>query len=56
MIKKILIALAVIMLMTGCGSNYKIKDKVVVGLDESPIGYVNEQGEVVGFEVDLARA
>ena len=53
--KIILILTAVMLLMTGCGTNYKIKDKIIVGLDESPIGYVDESGEIVGFEVDLAR-
>lgn len=53
--KTIMVMLAVMILLTGCGKNYNIKDKVIVGLDESPIGYVDEQGEVVGFEVDLAR-
>lgn len=47
--------LTVLVFMTGCGKNKDIKDRIIVGLDESPIGYVNEQGEIVGFEVDLAR-
>ncbi|MBQ6297914.1 MAG: amino acid ABC transporter substrate-binding protein [Selenomonadaceae bacterium] len=53
--KKMVFMMILILFIAGCGSNYKIKDKIIVGLDESPIGYVNEQGEIVGFEVDLAR-
>lgn len=41
--------------MTGCGKNGNIKSPVIVGLDVSPIGYVDENGEIVGFEVDMAR-
>lgn len=53
--KKILLILAIIMIIAGCGKNYTIKDRIIVGLDESPLGYRDENGEIVGFEVDLAR-
>lgn len=47
--------LAIVIMMSGCGKNGNIKSPLIVGLDISPIGYVDERGEVVGFEVDLAR-
>ena len=35
-----------------------IPKKIVVGLDDSfvPMGFKNEKGEIVGFDIDLARA
>lgn len=53
--KKIFLSVVLILLIAGCGSNYKIKNPIIVGLDISPLGYVDENGEVVGFDVDLAR-
>lgn len=53
--KKIFMLAVLVLLIAGCGTNGKIKDTITVGLDESPLGYVNEKGEIVGFEVDLAR-
>lgn len=53
--KIIMVMLAVLILVAGCGQKKPPKDTIIVGLDVSPIGYVNEKGEVVGFEVDLAR-
>ena len=46
---------AVILLMTGCGTENDSRDKIIVGFDESPLGYRDEKGEIVGFEIDLAR-
>lgn len=43
------------MLMSGFGTNGNLKNPLIVGLDDSPLGYVDERGEIVGFEVDLAR-
>jgi len=51
-------------LLTGCGSNKKtgidgIKErgKMVVGLDDSfpPMGFRDENNEIVGFDIDLAK-
>ena len=54
--KKIFAMLAVIiLLMTGCGTENDSREKIIVGFDESPLGYRNEKGEIVGFEIDLAR-
>ena len=35
-----------------------IPKKIVVGLDDSfvPMGFKNEKGEIVGFDIDLAKA
>ena len=35
-----------------------IPKKIIVGLDDSfvPMGFKNEKGEIVGFDIDLARA
>lgn len=46
---------AVILLMTGCGTENDSRETIIVGFDESPLGYRNERGEIVGFEIDLAR-
>lgn len=55
-------------LLTGCGQTQKSKDtswddikskgKFVVGLDDSfpPMGFRDEKGEIVGFDIDMAKA
>lgn len=66
--KKILIVVTAIMVaavvVTGCGSKTKtgiegIKDrgKMIVGLDDSfpPMGFRDENNEIVGFDIDLAK-
>ena len=42
--------------MTGCGSQ-NTSEVFVVGLDDeyAPMGFKNEQNEIVGFDVDLAK-
>ncbi|MBR4903255.1 MAG: amino acid ABC transporter substrate-binding protein [Selenomonadaceae bacterium] len=39
----------------GCGGNSNPQEKFVVGLDESPLGFRNEKGEFIGFEIELAK-
>lgn len=55
----------VTMLFTGCGGDDANSGdttsgakKIVVGLDDEypPMGFKNEQNEIVGFDVDLAKA
>lgn len=46
--------------MTACASNEKIKDddnKIVIGFDNTfvPMGFLDEEGNTVGFDVDLAK-
>ncbi len=58
--------MGLIFMLTGCGNKSKedtslkdIKDKgeFVVGLDDSfpPMGFKNDKGEIVGFDIDLAK-
>ena len=67
--KKIFFAMTLLltMLFTGCGGDQP-KDsggadktdlkKIVVGLDDEypPMGFKNDKNEIVGFDVDLAKA
>ena len=66
--KKKLLCAAMIMVMvlgtlvmTGCGSSSDKsadKDTLVVGLDDAfaPMGFRDENGDLVGFDIDLANA
>jgi polar amino acid transport system substrate-binding protein len=65
--KRLLLGLAIMvsatMLFAGCSgsseSGVKVaEDKFVVGLDDSfpPMGFRDENGEIVGFDIDLAKA
>lgn len=58
--------LLMIFLMTGCGGGNEPKQDVesmkhkkifVVGIDDefAPMGFRDEKGEIVGFDVDLAK-
>jgi len=57
--KKILLLLMLmIFLLSGCGGSQVVKyDKIVIGLDDefAPMGFHDENGELVGFDVDLAK-
>ena len=66
--KKIFMAalLLVTMVFTGCGGgdapkadgdSAKKTEKIVIGLDDeyAPMGFKNEQNEIIGFDVDLAK-
>lgn len=66
MMKKSILSIALLCLVTlfvisGCsngqGSEASV-DKVVVGLDDTfvPMGFTNDEGELEGFDIDLARA
>ena len=66
----LLALLASLALMTGCGNNDAqdgdadadgqdtAKETLVVGLDDAfaPMGFRDEQGNLVGFDIDLATA
>ena len=62
--KLVVIAMVVVMVfgvfaMTGCGNDEKEKgDKIIVGLDDTfaPMGFRDEEGTLVGFDIDLANA
>ena len=56
--KKIFLPLMLmIFLLTSCGGDFKAKEKLIVGLDDdfAPMGFHNEQNELVGFDIDLAK-
>lgn len=55
--KKIFLPLMLIVfMMTGCGG-VDIMDKLTVGIDDGypPVGFRDENGEIVGFDIDLAK-
>lgn len=63
----IVTSLLTILLLAGCGrkktnedqwSRINSEKKVIVGLDDSfvPMGFQDKSGEIIGFDVDLARA
>ena len=56
--------LLLLFFVTGCGGDNdkniddpKHSDKLIIGLDDeyAPMGFRNEKGEIVGFDVDLAK-
>ena len=65
--KKVLLLMIAALLFVMCSvkkdekkevSKDGIPKKIIVGLDDSfvPMGFKNEKGEIVGFDIDLARA
>lgn len=46
----------IVLLLTGCGVAQETK-KTVVGIDDGypPVGFRNEQNEIVGFDIDRAK-
>ncbi|MCK4260257.1 MAG: amino acid ABC transporter substrate-binding protein [Halanaerobiales bacterium] len=69
MLKKITVVIMVVLILSimlvGCGKKAEIdslslikeKGKFIVGLDDSfpPMGFRDEKGEIVGFDIDLAK-
>lgn len=63
--KKIFLIICAALLVAGCGGepgnnstdDAKTFDKIVIGLDDefAPMGFRNEQGALIGFDIDLAR-
>lgn len=54
-------AVAAMAFVTGCGdqkqqAQQKLPDKVVIGLDDNfpPMGFRDESGKIIGFDIDLA--
>lgn len=56
--------LCIAILLTGCSGNlggtndsYKPKDPLIIGIDDefAPIAFHNKNGELIGFDVDLAK-
>lgn len=62
--KKLIVILLGLAILSGCGQKktdsfetMKEKGEIVVGLDDTfvPMGFRNDKGEIVGFDVDLAK-
>ena len=57
--KKIFLPLLLmIFFVTGCGGSQVVKyDKIIIGLDDefAPMGFRDENGKLVGFDIDLAK-
>jgi len=45
-------------LMLGCSDSSKSSNKVIVGVDNGfpPMGFLNDKNELVGFDIDVAKA
>ena len=58
------LAVAAVTMVAGCGGNankqaeQKLPDKIVIGLDDNfpPMGFRDDSGQLVGFDIDLAQA
>lgn len=64
MIRLVSLVLSVMLLLTGVAladdaslENVKAKGQMVLGLDASfpPMGFINDDGEIVGYDIDLAK-
>ena len=62
---KILVFMLLLSLLAACSSNDNgdiksagKKDKIIVGIDDAfaPMGFRDENNEIVGFDIDLAKA
>lgn len=55
--KFFLLLLPVLLLLTGCSNDTISTQKIIVGIDDeyAPMGFRNERGEIVGFDIDLAK-
>lgn len=63
--KKVFLLLLIIFVVSGCGNEQDSKNsnspkyerKLVVGIDDeyAPMGFRNEKGELIGFDIDLAK-
>lgn len=45
------------LLLSGCTSNKKDDNTLIIGMDDTfaPMGFKNDEGEIVGFDVELAK-
>ncbi|MCR8744580.1 amino acid ABC transporter substrate-binding protein [Romboutsia lituseburensis] len=46
-----------LLLIVGCSKKDEVKNEIVIGFDNTyfPMGYMNENGDTVGFDIDLAK-
>ena len=51
------IAVLLIALISGCTSEKENKKALIMGLDDTfaPMGFRDEKGELVGFDIDLSK-
>lgn len=54
--KIFLLLMLMIFLSAGCGGNAEETEKLVIGVDDeyAPMGFRDEHGEIIGFDIDLA--
>lgn len=56
--KKYLLLIVSLILLTACGNtSAKSRESLVIGMDQTfaPMGFLNDDNEIVGFDVDLAK-
>lgn len=55
--KLLVIICAACLLIIGCGGGAVETQKIIIGIDDgfAPMGFRDEQGNIVGFDVDLAK-
>ncbi len=55
--RKIFLLICAALLISGCGGEVKEHEKIVVGLDDeyAPFGFRDDDNELVGFDIDLAK-
>ena len=53
----LLLMLLLMFIVIGCGGNSDAREKIVVGVDDefAPMGFRDDSGELVGFDIDLAK-
>ena len=55
----VLILVMSMVVLTGCGNNQqgKTDKKIIVGLDDNfpPMGFIGDNNEIIGFDIDLAK-
>ena len=53
----VMLLLAVTAICTGCGDSNNVNKVYVIGLDDeyAPMGFRDDKGEIVGFDIDLAK-
>ncbi|WP_088067545.1 amino acid ABC transporter substrate-binding protein [Gottfriedia luciferensis] len=57
LVSAIIMCMISILIVSGCGKEKRKANEVVVGLDDTfvPMGFKDDKGNVVGFDIDLAK-
>lgn len=56
--KRFFLLMLIVLTMSGCaGADVDIKKELTIGIDEgfAPMGFRDEHGDIVGFDVDMAK-